>query len=101
VAESVRTVAVTPKEREVLDAVAQRLTNAEIASRLYISERTVETHVSSLLRKYQVASRRELIRAAIGEARWQPDGGSLPAMLARSVCTAPHLGGRADDDKKI
>ena len=55
---------VTRKEAEVLDALCEHLTNAEIASRLYVSERTVESHISSLLRKFQVANRHELARAA-------------------------------------
>jgi predicted ATPase/class 3 adenylate cyclase/DNA-binding CsgD family transcriptional regulator len=55
---------VTRKEAEVLDALGQRLTNAEIASRLYVSVRTVESHVSSLLRKFQVASRHDLALVA-------------------------------------
>lgn len=42
------------------------MSNAEIAQRLFISVRTVESHVSSLLRKLQVADRRELARAARG-----------------------------------
>jgi DNA-binding CsgD family transcriptional regulator len=41
---------VTRREAEVLGALAERLTNAGIAQRLYLSERTVESHVSSLLR---------------------------------------------------
>jgi predicted ATPase/class 3 adenylate cyclase/DNA-binding CsgD family transcriptional regulator len=56
--------AVTRKEAEVLDALSEHLTNAEIASRLYVSERTVESHISSLLRKFQVTNRHELARAA-------------------------------------
>jgi DNA-binding CsgD family transcriptional regulator len=55
---------VTSKELEVLDALAQRLSNAEIAARLCISERTVEGHVSSLLRKLEADNRRELARLA-------------------------------------
>ena len=51
---------VTPRELDVLDAVGERLSNAEIADRLGVSERTVESHVSSLLHKLQVAGRREL-----------------------------------------
>ena len=57
---------VSAREAEVLAAVAEHLTNAEIAGRLFISVRTVESHVSSLLRKLQVADRRELAQAADG-----------------------------------
>ena len=52
------------REAEVLAAVSEHLTNAEIAARLFISVRTVESHVSSLLRKLQVADRRELAQTA-------------------------------------
>ena len=44
---------ITRKEAEVLAGLGEQLTNAEIAARMYVSERTVETHVSSLLRKLQ------------------------------------------------
>ena len=56
--------AVSAREAEVLAAVSEHLTNAEIAARLFISVRTVESHVSSLLRKLQVTDRRELAQAA-------------------------------------
>ena len=52
----------TRKETEVLDGLSKHLSNAEIAARLYVSERTVESHVSSLLRKLQAANRHELVR---------------------------------------
>ena len=51
---------VTRREAEVLDAVAERLTNAEVAARLHVSERTVESHVSSLLRKLGARNRIDL-----------------------------------------
>lgn len=51
---------VTRREAEVLDALAERLTNSEIAARLYVSERTVESHVSALLRKLGKSNRLEL-----------------------------------------
>ena len=41
----------SPRETEVLSLLAEHLSNAQIAQRLFISERTVESHVSSLLRK--------------------------------------------------
>jgi DNA-binding NarL/FixJ family response regulator len=41
----------------VLAALGARLSNAQIANRLHISVRTVESHVSSLLRKYGAADR--------------------------------------------
>jgi predicted ATPase/class 3 adenylate cyclase len=53
---------VTPRELEVLVALGEHLTNAEIAARFFVSERTVESHVSSLLRKLQMGNRRQLAR---------------------------------------
>jgi DNA-binding CsgD family transcriptional regulator len=51
---------VSPREAEVLDAVGAHLSNAQIAHQLSISVRTVESHVSALLRKCGATSRREL-----------------------------------------
>jgi predicted ATPase/DNA-binding CsgD family transcriptional regulator len=55
----------TPREAEVLALVRERLTNSEIAERLFVSVRTVETHVSALLRKLGAADRRALAREAV------------------------------------
>lgn len=52
---------VTQRESEVLGAVRQRMTNAEIAHNLGISVRTVECHVSSLLAKFGVSTRASLM----------------------------------------
>ena len=49
----------TPKEKEVFALVLTRRTNAEIAGELYISLYTVKNHVSSILRKLGLKSRRE------------------------------------------
>lgn len=53
----------SPREHEVAALVAEGLTNKEIAQRLFVSEKTVEHHVSAALRKLAVASRRALARA--------------------------------------
>ncbi|WP_170315490.1 ATP-binding protein [Nakamurella deserti] len=55
---------VTRREREVLDLVVARLANREIAEALFLSERTVESHVSSLLRKLGGRDRSALLRFA-------------------------------------
>jgi len=55
----------TPREQEVLTLLAYGHTNAEIAEKLYISERTVETHRTNILSKLQLRSRAELVRFAI------------------------------------
>jgi DNA-binding NarL/FixJ family response regulator len=49
----------TPREREVLQFIAQGLSNREIATRLHRSERTVENHVKGLLAKLGVRNRHE------------------------------------------
>jgi DNA-binding NarL/FixJ family response regulator len=55
----------TRREREVLRLVCQRLTDPEIAERLYIGTRTVETQVASILNKLNAANRWEAATAAI------------------------------------
>jgi len=63
--QSVKTsVKLTRREKEVLDGVLRSLANKEIASELNLSERTVKFHVSSLLSKFKVHSRMELMREA-------------------------------------
>ena len=54
----------TPREREVLRHIARGYMYKEIALRLGISAKTVEAHVSSVLRKLQLSSRHELSRWA-------------------------------------
>ena len=54
----------TPREREVLQLIARGYRYKEIAARLHLSIKTVEAHVSSVLRKLQLTSRHELSRWA-------------------------------------
>jgi DNA-binding NarL/FixJ family response regulator len=55
----------TPREREVLRLIARGYLYKEIALRLDISPKTVEAHVSAVLRKLQLSSRHELSRWAV------------------------------------
>ena len=54
----------TPREREVLQLIARGYMYKEIAARLHLSVKTVESHVSSVLRKLQLSTRHELTRWA-------------------------------------
>ncbi len=55
----------TPREQEVLRHIARGFTYKEVAARLHLSVKTVETHVSSVLRKLQLSNRHELTRWAV------------------------------------
>jgi DNA-binding NarL/FixJ family response regulator len=53
--------ALTEKEREVFEAVARGLSNAEIAGLIFASESTVKTHVGSILRKLALRDRVQIV----------------------------------------
>jgi DNA-binding NarL/FixJ family response regulator len=55
------TASVSVRERQVLEALLENLSNKEIAHRLHISERTVKFHVSNLLAKFRLKGRHDLI----------------------------------------
>jgi DNA-binding CsgD family transcriptional regulator len=63
---SLITAGVTPREAEVLDLLADRLSNREIAGQLFVSPRTVEKHVAALLAKLGAEDRGSLARLARG-----------------------------------
>ena len=54
----------SPREQDVLALLCQRLTDPQIAARLFLSQRTVESHVSSILGKLGVTNRRDAAAAA-------------------------------------
>ena len=60
----------TEREREISALVAQALTNRQIAERLFLSERTVESHVRNILSKLGLANRTQIARATL----WAGDG---------------------------
>ena len=55
----------TPREKEICTFLAYGHTNGEIAQKLFLSERTVETHRTNLMGKLDLKSRAELVRFAI------------------------------------
>lgn len=59
----------SPKEHEVVSLVADGLSNPEIAERLFISRRTVESHLSHVFRKLDLSNRTQLARASLERER--------------------------------
>src|SRR5262245_49880078 len=76
---------VTEREAEVLWAVAERLRNREIAERLHVSVRTVESHIAALLRKLGAADRAALVETAVELRRAARTDIALPAPLTSLV----------------
>ena len=77
------TAAVSEREAEVLEAIGAHLSNAQIAGRMHISVRTVESHVSALLRKFGVPDRRALADLApVVTARQQAGTGMVVGLPA-------------------
>ena len=58
----------TRREREILGLLTQRLTDPEIAERLFISPKTVGNHVSNILGKLGAANRREAAAISVRHA---------------------------------
>lgn len=62
----------TSREREIADLVVNRHTNAEIAAQLFLSGKTVESHLRNIFRKLEVTSRADVARAVEAHHRGQP-----------------------------
>ena len=67
--------ALTARELDVTRAVAKGRSNAEIAEELFISEWTVKTHVASILRKFRLRDRTQVVVAAYESGLVRPDLG--------------------------
>jgi DNA-binding CsgD family transcriptional regulator len=91
-----REAGVTRREAEVLDQLADRRSNGDIATQLVISVRTVESHVSSLLSKLGATDRSELARIARSVAVGPVSSARLPLSLLELTERAP-LVGRHDE----
>ena len=87
---------VSEREAEVLALVGEHLTNQQIAARLYLSVRTVESHVSSLLRKLGVADRRALAELARDRTDAAPFDTALPPVAALPTPLTSFVGRAAE-----
>ena len=79
----------TRREEEVLGGVMRSLANKEIAASLSLSERTVKFHVSSLLTKFRVRGRMELVREATRRTPTMIGPQSLMTREARGYAPPP------------
>ena len=77
------------RETEVLALLGEHLSHAEIAARLFISVRTVESHVAALRRKLNVGTHRELVRLAAGYLAAGTGPGPGTGLAASSRLPAP------------
>jgi DNA-binding CsgD family transcriptional regulator len=82
-------VTLTRREEEVFGGVMRSLANKEIAASLNVSERTVKFHVSSLLTKFRVRGRMELVREATRRAPTMTGPQSLMTREARVYAPPP------------
>jgi two-component system response regulator DegU len=65
----------TERERDVLALLVDGATNEEIASRLFVTEKTVKTHLSAVFRKLGVANRTQAAMKALKEGFVRPASG--------------------------
>jgi DNA-binding NarL/FixJ family response regulator len=70
--------ALTSREREVLDHITRGRSNREIARALGVAEKTVKTHVSSVLSKLGVQDRTQAALYAVGHSAGEDHGPGVP-----------------------
>ena len=91
--------ALTPKEREVLELLARNLSNKEIGLAMQVGEETIKWHMKNLFAKLDAGTRRQVSLARASSACWptprppeRPDGLSHPpsAMGGSAKGALPH-----------
>jgi DNA-binding CsgD family transcriptional regulator len=80
--------ALTPREHELARLAAREHSNVEIAERLFITRKTVESHLSAIYRKLDIGSRSELA-AALAPTEAAQVGASAASRASRSASTVP------------
>jgi DNA-binding NarL/FixJ family response regulator len=85
----------TEREQEILRLVAQGHSNAEVAGKLFLSEATVKTHVSSILRKLGVRDRVQAVIAAYDAGIVRPR-----AAMTSSSARRPSVEGDTDEEAR-
>lgn len=75
----------TPAEEKVFWEVIQGFTNKQIGERLFISPRTVQTHLSNMLAKLKLENRSQLVRFAFEHGYQPPQGVKSPGVGARKL----------------
>jgi DNA-binding CsgD family transcriptional regulator len=94
-ADHIRTSPLSAREREIADHVAQGLTNREIAQRLFISTRTVESHVDHIKAKLGFRRRARIVAWALDRANGNGPGKQPnPERLRMTAACGPGQGGR-------
>ncbi|WP_036461350.1 AAA family ATPase [Mycobacterium sp. 141] len=88
---------ITGREWETLQQVLGHSTNAEVATALGISVRTVESHVSKLLAKFEVTDRRDLIQVVKAEMDDAPPTPVAPPTALLRMVDAGRFVGRTDE----
>ena len=58
----------TPREREILQLLADGMSNADVAAQLFISQETVKSHVRHILAKLEADTRTQAVAIALREA---------------------------------
>ncbi|MEK6803148.1 MAG: helix-turn-helix transcriptional regulator [Nitrospirota bacterium] len=76
----------TAREREILNHIWAGLTSHEIAARLQIAPKTVESHRANLLRKFRASNSAQLLRLALLEGILQvPSSHATPSSTVRRI----------------
>jgi DNA-binding NarL/FixJ family response regulator len=77
--EALESVRMTPREREVINLIAEGLSNKEIASRLNLATHTIKSHVRNVMEKLTLHTRLQIAAYAHHDGRVGPsDGGTMP-----------------------